>query len=79
MPQVISDNPVHVRQVQRRISLSDGVWFGSVIELTDHNVEQDLGVTHPDDPMFVDTKRDGVGLDGQRNDRCLLVLFFSGA
>jgi hypothetical protein len=26
--------------------------------------------------MFVDTKRDGVGLDGQRHDRCLFVAFF---
>jgi hypothetical protein len=46
-----------------------------VIELPDHDVEQDLGVTDPDDPVFVDTKRGGVGLDVERHDRCLLVSF----
>jgi hypothetical protein len=35
-----------------------------------------LGLADPDDPVFVDTKREGVGLDVERHDRCLLVSFF---
>jgi hypothetical protein len=66
--EVISDNAIHVREIERRIAVGDRFRFGAVVEFPDHDVEQNLRVSHAGGPMFVHTKGGGVSLDSQWHD-----------
>ena len=63
VPEIIRDDAVDVRQIQRRKAVCNGFRLGTVVELFDHNIEQHLRVAHAEYAMFIHTKRAWVGLD----------------